>query len=239
MTKVLPTLKPGPRPSNPSALELAIHRYEVECAKFHNKRYACLPQDSKKAEAWIDQAIRDWQHLKVMRRQIVGHVTQQQSLAAYRAAAKNKMIEELYVEEHHPTERLAKHLSAAGEPKPTPEHEAHHIIPGKGRYRQDEIMNVRLNLHAYGIGINDPLNGAWLTNYKKNKEQNWESPNSPGHREIHRYNYETWIISRFMLDTLPEAVFINRLMDVKRRLRTGSHPANIMAKKNTIWSGEA
>ncbi|BCL73874.1 hypothetical protein TUMSATVNIG1_58590 (plasmid) [Vibrio nigripulchritudo] len=77
-------------------------------------------------------------------------------------------------------------------------------------------MNVRLNLHAYGYGISAPLNGVWLINYKKNKPLNWEAPKSPGHREIHRYNYETWIISRFMLDTLLKEVFTNRLIDVKK-----------------------
>lgn len=97
-------------------------------------------------------------------------------------------------------------------------------------------MNIRLNLHAYDYGINDPLNGVWLVNFKKNKPSNWDFPKSPGHREIHRYNYEIWIISKFMLDTLPKEVFTNRLIDVKSRLRTGSHPAQILTAKDTKWT---
>ncbi|WP_224055548.1 hypothetical protein [Vibrio penaeicida] len=41
-------LTPPPRPSNPTPLELAIHRYEQDCAKFHNKRNSTLPEDSTK-----------------------------------------------------------------------------------------------------------------------------------------------------------------------------------------------
>lgn len=227
------------RPSEPSALELAINRYEKECAKFHYQRYPCPTKDKKAIAAWKAEIEKDWQHLKVLRRQIVGHVMQQSDLGSYRTAAQNATVGELYQEDHHPADKLSAHLSAIGEPKPSPEHEPHHIVPGKGRYRQDELMNVRLNLHSHGIGINDPLNGVWLKNFKKNKEKNWESPKSPGHREIHRYNYETWIISKFMLDTLPASVFINRLVDVKRQLKTGEHPANILVKKDVAWKGEA
>ncbi|GLQ72896.1 AHH domain-containing protein [Vibrio penaeicida] len=233
-------LTPPPRPSNPTPLELAIHRYEQDCAKFHNKRNSTLPEDSTKNIEYQEAARQDWQHLKVLRKQIVARVYLQNQLSEYRystqKASDDGDLESLYNEEHHPTDRLAPNLTAIGEPKPTTNHEPHHIIPGKGRYRQDELMNVRLNLHAYGYGINDPLNGVWLVNFKKNKPLNWDSPKSPGHREIHRYNYETWIISKFMLDTLPKEVFTNRLIDVKSRLRTGSHPAQILIAKDTKWT---
>nr|WP_257575291.1 AHH domain-containing protein [Vibrio parahaemolyticus] len=51
------------------------------------------------------------------------------------------------------------------------------------------------------IGINAPQNGVWLMNYAKNVDLNWESPDSPAHRSIHTYNYESWIASKFSLNT--------------------------------------
>ncbi|WP_341849108.1 AHH domain-containing protein [Vibrio parahaemolyticus] len=73
------------------------------------------------------------------------------------------------------------------------------IIPGKGRHRQADIETARINMHR--IGINAPQNGVWLMNYAKNVDLNWESPDSPAHRSIHTYNYESWIASKFSLNT--------------------------------------
>lgn len=91
----------------------------------------------------------------------------QQSLESYRAESEGSSVKELAEEEHHPTEKLAKFLRAAGEPKPTSYHEAHHIVCGKGRYRQRLTYAARLRMHSFGIGINDPTNGVWLRNFEK------------------------------------------------------------------------
>lgn len=129
--------------------------------------------------------------------------------------------EELAREKHHPTKTLRKNLFAAGEPKPSPIHEAHHIIPGKGRYLQYQMMICRLNLHSYGIGIHDPLNGMWLRNYEKNKPDDWATPEASGHRSLHCTEYERWISQKFMNDNVPDHVFVGWLKDVKRQLRYG------------------
>lgn len=65
----------------------------------------------------------------------------------------------MLAEKHHPTKELMKYMRAAGRPKPSAEHTAHHIVSGKGR--TTAMARTRLHLHTVaGVGINDPDNGA-------------------------------------------------------------------------------
>ncbi|TMN86506.1 AHH domain-containing protein, partial [Pseudoalteromonas sp. S558] len=112
---------------------------------------------------------RDYNHFHKDRKRLEHLLIAQQSLESYRAESEGSSVKELAEEEHHPTEKLAKFLRAAGEPKPTSYHEAHHIVCGKGRYRQRLTYAARLRMHSYGIGIKDPTNGEWLRNFEKNK----------------------------------------------------------------------
>ena len=221
------------RPENPSPLEMIIYQYELKACEFHNDRNCRAPanETAKQKAARIAKRDKDWQHLRLERRKIAAHIMYQENLTAYRKSSESKSVRELATENHHPTKMLARNLLAVGEPKPTPIHEAHHIIPGSGKHRKELIIRSRLNLHAFGIGINDPLNGIWLRNFAKNTADDWATPESPAHRPIHTYNYETWIASKFSNDNLPERVFVSRLQTVKRELRTGKHPANILQRK--------
>lgn len=221
------------RPLDPTPLEMIIYLYELKARDFHNARHQAAPKSEtpqQKAERAAKRD-KDWFHLKLERRKIAAHIKQQESLAAYREENKNKSVRELAAEEHHPTKQLVRNLRAAGEPKPTPIHEAHHIIPGSGKHRRELLLKSRLNLHAYGVGINDPVNGIWLRNFAKNTPDDWATPESPAHRPIHTYNYETWISAMFSNDNLPEHVFLSRLQTVKRKLKDGSFPVNILEKK--------
>lgn len=221
------------RPENPSPLEMIIYQYELKASEFHNGRNSTAPakETAKQKAERIAKRDRDWQHLRLERRKIAAHIKMQENLTAYREANKQKSIRELATENHHPTKMLARNLQAVGEPKPTPIHEAHHIIPGAGKHRKQLMIMCRLNLHAFGVGINDPLNGIWLRNFAKNTPDDWATPESPAHRPIHTFKYETWISSQFSNDNLPEAVFLSRLQTVKRRLRDGSHPEDILERK--------
>jgi hypothetical protein len=222
------------RPLDPTPLEMIIYQYELKARDFHNSKNKAtsLSETADQKAQRIAKRDRDWQHLRLQRRTIAAHAMLQESLTTYRKENKSKNVRELLAEKHHPTQKLAKNLRAIGEPQPTPIHEAHHIIPGEGRHRKELVIRSRLNLHAYGIGINDPLNGIWLRNFTKNTPDDWATPESPPHRPIHTYNYETWISSMFSNDNLPEVVFISRLQSVKRKLRDGSFPTNILEKKS-------
>ena len=221
------------RPENPSPLEMVIYQYELKASEFHNGRnkMASANETAKQKADRIAKRDRDWQHLRLERRKIAAHLKMQENLTAYREGNKQKSLSELASESHHPTKMLARNLQAVGEPKPTPMHEPHHIIPGAGKHRKQLMILSRLNLHAFGIGINDPLNGIWLRNFAKNTADDWATPESPAHRPIHTFNYETWISSQFSNDNLPETVFLSRLQTVKRKLRDGTHPENILQRK--------
>ena len=235
------TPKPRPiRPSNPSALELAIYRYECQAAEYHDKKNSVAPNNESKeaCKQRIDALEKDWAHLQHERKKITAQVMLQQDLETYRAENKLKDEDELFEEAHHPTRVLARNLTAVGEPKPSSIHDPHHIIPGKGRFQQVRLVVTRLALHAHGIGINDPLNGAWLPRYKKHKGH-WAGSEAPAHREIHRYNYESWIVNTFSSPMLPEQAMISRLQRVKHKLLHGGYPQKIIEKKGTSWSGQS
>ncbi|MCE9685811.1 AHH domain-containing protein [Shewanella sp. AS16] len=223
------------RPLDPTPLEMIIYQYELKAREFHNtKNKATAHSETEEQMAQrIAKRDRDWQHLRLERRKISAHVMLQENLALYREENSSKTPRELLAEKHHPTKKLSRNLRATGELQPTPIHEAHHIIPGEGRHRKKLVMESRLNLHAYGIGINDPLNGIWLRNFAKNNPDDWATPESPPHRPIHTYNYETWIAAMFSNDNLPETVFLSRLHSVKRKLKDGSFPTNILEKKSS------
>ena len=223
------------RPNNPTSMELAIYRFQVKARKYHINQAALANNKDKLASA---RSERDAKHLDIERATIVSHSkAMENKLIEYRKESKDKNPLELLKEEHHPTNILARNLRAVGEPKPTTFHEAHHIIPGKGRYIQASIIACRLNLHRHGVGINDPLNGIWLRNFKRNKPHDWATEKAPGHREIHRHNYESWITANFSNNRLPDQIFLNRLNKVKRQLRDGTMPEKVMQKKDANWDG--
>lgn len=227
-------LYPHPtRPDNPSALELAIYNYEIKAKDYHNQRIK--KSDNKDVQLKMK---RDFEHLQREKTRITSHVFVQESLNTYRDNNKISELDQLIEEKHHPTDKLASYLTAIGEPKPTTMHEAHHIICGKGKFRQAIMLEARFNLHMHGIGINDPINGAWLINFAKNKEQDWATPNAPSHRKIHRYNYETWIGTTLRPDAQVSKVqFLNKLRNIKIKIKTGNMPAKVLDKKDELWKG--
>jgi len=223
------------RPNNPSILELSIYNFELKAKAFHDQRLNNA--DKEQGAELLEKMKRDYEHLQYEKRRISTHVLLQKDLAAYRASSAEATEDELVNEKHHPTTILAKNLTAVGEPKPTVMHEPHHIICGKGRYQQASMLLARLNLHGYGIGINDPHNGAWLFNFQKNKDQDWATPEAPSHRQLHRHNYETWITRNFSGRNIPMRLFLNRLKTVKVLIKTSNFPANVLGKKDELWKG--
>src|SRR5690606_22694399 len=56
---------------------------------------------------------------------------------------------ELLVEDHHPTGILELFMRAVPNPKPSCQHTAHHIAPGKGKTRF--AYRARVKLHTAGV----------------------------------------------------------------------------------------
>lgn len=221
------------RPANPSSLEMAIYNFELKAKLFHDENNKNNPDSAK-----LKKLTTDYEHLQKEKKRIESVLIAQSALAAYRESNRLASTETLLDEEHHPTDSLAKHLFAVGEPKPTKQHEAHHIISGKGRYNQEAMLRARLNLHMVGVGINDPFNGIWLINFVKNKAHDWATPESPPHRKIHRYNYESWIGGTLGTTTVTsKEQFLNKLRNVKIKIRIGLIPSKVFEKKDELWKG--
>ncbi|WP_250460300.1 AHH domain-containing protein [Microbulbifer litoralis] len=230
---------PNAPPKAPSPLELAIYQFEQKCQEYHLGKAKAAPNDETPEQAKARNAAfhRDWEHLQSERTRIVALTQIQAELEQYRESNKSKSAREMSKEAHHPTDDLAKYLAAVAEPKPSPYHDAHHVIPGKGRWLQDRIANARLNMHLHGIGVSDPKNGAWLPRNIEHKGH-WATPKAPAHKEIHRYNYETWISVKFERDGLPKIAFEAELRDIKMKLKYGGYPPEITMPKDSSWRGE-
>ncbi|HDY7701658.1 TPA: AHH domain-containing protein [Vibrio vulnificus] len=234
--------KKSNRPSKASAAELAFDRFDLLIADFYNK-YRVSPPKGETAEQRAKRLYhekRDYEFLKLKRRELIAHGQVrdlENKLQKYNDENLKKTTAQLLQERHHPTDRLSNNLTAAGEPKPTRSHEAHHIIPGKGQYRQADMEAARTNMHLHRIGINAPQNGVWLMNYAKNVGLNWESSESPAHRSLHTYNYETWISSKFSAAIPNKRLFESTLLQVKMHLKKGTYPKAILEGKNEDWRG--
>ena len=233
-----PPVIPKPRPSNPTLLELAIHRFEHQARVYHHKKAQIAVASGCKEQIAAQRADldRDWQHLQRERIRISMQAQLQVGLEEYRSNAKAKTVAELAKEPHHPTTQLTRNLTAIGDPKPSPDHDPHHIIMGKGRWQPLEMVKARLALHMHKIGINDPINGVWLPRKKADKGH-WATPLAPSHKEIHSYNYETWISRHFGARNLNEAQLRLKLRDIKYQLENGGYALEITAPKDAKWNG--
>jgi len=223
------------RPQNPSALEMAIYNFELKAKSYFDEK-----QKENPDEALLKKLTADYTHLQNEKKRIESIVIAQSFLEAYREDCDSSTAENLSKEAHHPTDKISRFLTAIGEPKPTENHEAHHIILGKGRFNPIAIYRARLNLHLLGIGINDPINGTWLINFEKNKKFDWATEKAPAHRKLHRHNYESWIGSTLgyvLGKEMDKDKFINKLRAVKVKIKTGTLPSKIFEPKDELWKG--
>lgn len=221
------------RKQDPTALELAIYNFELKAKAYYDKKMKSDNSTELKNRLKID-----YKHLQLEKKRIESIGVAQSYLEKYREESNQSDLSTLSKESHHPTKKLATFLFAIGEPKPTPAHEAHHIIPGKGRFDIRAILAARLNLHLAGVGINDPFNGTWLINFLHNKEFDWATPDAPPHRKIHRRNYETWIGRTLgQQNNNNKAKFINSLRVVKTHIKTGTLPQQIFEPNTELWKG--
>jgi A nuclease family of the HNH/ENDO VII superfamily with conserved AHH len=228
---------PNSPPKSPCPLELAIYQFEQKAKGYHQLKTNSCDNLSANKRAELDNQLEcNLRHLKSERERISILSKLQANLESYRKSSTKSDAVGLLKEKHHPTDKLANHLRAVGEPRPGLKHDAHHIIPGKGRWQQKPLIAARLNLHFHGVGIHDPLNGVWLPRNREDKGH-WATPKAPAHKEIHRYNYETWISRKFSVTNLSKGAFIASLRDIKRLLKYGGYDAKITAKKDPNWVG--
>jgi hypothetical protein len=76
-----------------------------------------------------------------------------------------------------------------------------------------------------------------LINFIKNKDQDWATSEAPAHRQIHRHNYESWVVANFSGDDIPKPLFLNRLKNMKVLIKTSNFPAKVLGTKDELWKG--
>lgn len=219
-------------------LERSIVEYERKANAYYTKKNIRpvdeTPEEKGKREKeWADALT----HLKNERHRIRTLARVESQLEVYRQQGRRAAEQDplaLLDEPHHPTKALAENMRADGRAKPSERHSPHHIVQGKGR--QAATADVRLQLHLYGIRINDPDNGVWLPRHKTDKGH-WSMPNAPAHSEIHTYNYETWVHNLITLVDSEETIRA-QLIRIRTLLRDGRQPMMVTAKKDTAWRGQ-
>lgn len=172
--------------SKVSLFEMAVQQYE-KLAEQHFKCEKELGASSEnvraKRKAQLDLAKK--------------HLNQQRVVAqcmATEGSRKERALlrKELQMESHHPTILLAKFMLVSNKPKPSSQHAAHHIVPGKGKTKFAYL--ARVHMLTQGVRINDPDNGVWLPMYKK-YVPHWSMPKAKSHLEYHTEKYE-YLVSR-------------------------------------------
>lgn len=216
-------------PHEMTPLEVAIAQFEKQAKAYYSKKQPAPTETPAKRLTREKELASALAHLKNERKRVLVLAQIQARLEAYQGWGRQKAAEnpfELLEERHHPTTVLAHNMRADGRPQPS-----HHIVQGKGKHPR--TTDVRLNLHLYGIRINDPDNGAWMPKTKADRGH-WSMPSAPAHAEIHTFNYETWI--SFLLGSLEgEEVIRAALVRIRCLLRDGKQPKQVTAKKDASW----
>ncbi len=228
-----------------SPLDAAIHNYERQARQYHQKRKIKAgqnetPEERNRREEDLKKALH---HLEQERRLASVMVEVQSKLNLYREEyhsknARNRTDEKRFLqamkdERHHPSYALAKFLRADGRPQPSPNHTAHHIIPGKGK--TDFAARARINLHTFDIRINDPVNGMWIVRRRREKGH-WSMPDAKSHSEIHTHNYERWIFFN-TISSHNEQMLRASLLRIRLLLESGKQPAKVTMPPDNDWNG--
>ncbi len=166
----------------------------------------------------------DWNHLKVLSQV-------QKGLVEYEAQGRGMSFEQL-INEVHDSSRLAKHMGANSDPRPSQHCDCHAIIAGK----DPRAVPMRALLAWLKVRVDHPVNGAWLPHNTAAK------PHMPRHlskavphSRIHRNGYYRW------LGTLIDQVRItddkslaNTLREIRFKLETSSFPSYVMLRADQL-----
>lgn len=141
----------------------------------------------------------------------------------------------LMKEAHHPIDILDSNMRAQGRPKPSPNHTAHHVAPGRGW--TENANRARVRMHLYGLGINDGDNGAYMLKAKQFKPHHWFAPHAQAHKEIHTQNYELWVWHKIQKANSEADLRLN-LRTIGNMLETGAQPKAVRYPPLQQWVEE-
>ncbi len=166
----------------------------------------------------------DWNHLKVIS-QI------QQGLVAYEAKGRGMSFEQL-IRSEHDSSRLARHMAANGDPRPSKHCDCHAIIAGK----DPRSVPMRAIMAWVKMRIDFPLNGAWLPhNTAAKPHMPRKLSNAVPHSRIHRNGYYRWlgtVIDQSLIKD--DKSLANALRTIRFKLETSSFPSYVMLRADQL-----
>lgn len=228
---------PSALPKSATALSVAVYEYQQKADKYHQKALKIKTASKDIKETLEKEWVEARQYLDELRKKVLSLADMEDHLASYRnefsILDSEQRLAKMRAEKHHPTTVLRDNLIRDSDPPPSERHVPHHIVMGKGRWQKRAMMIVRLRLFDAGIRINDSRNGVWL---HPDKADHWANADSPIHNPLHGYNYETWIIANMKIG-LTDAMFEQKLKEVKGKLKFGGYPDKILEAKDASWSG--
>ena len=149
----------------------------------------------------------------------------QQGLAKYRLTAGQMSIDQLETEKHS-SERMARHMIAAGKVKRHLCH-AHAIVSGG----HDEALDIRGLLAFLKLRIDDPDNGCWLPSNTASRPQS-SYPRGVPHSRIHRWNYYFWLKTKLNMVRIKDIEALrSQLRLIENQLQVSTMPDFVMMKK--------
>lgn len=186
-----------------SLLDIALDNYDIQASRYYKQlneleKSPTNVRDERKKALEVTK-----RHLEGQRMTSEAMASVQAKLDTYREEGRQLVSirgdtgiqgrRKLQDEKHHPTYKLGRYMLADGKPKPSPQHAAHHIVPGKGR--TPEAYLARTHMHIRGIRINDPDNGVWLPRARQ-FTPHWSMPQAPAHLQCHTNEYEYKVSQR-------------------------------------------
>ena len=189
-----------------SRIDTSIDQYKKQVDKYYKdfNEAQNAPKDVKEARKKKVEAAHEWleheRRLLEVKVDVLAQLQlyQEQGRKATKGGRSEVAIkqEALLGDKHHQSGgavELEKYMRAVPVPKPSGDHTAHHIVPGKGKTL--DANRARVRMHLFGIRINDPDNGVWLPRYARHTPH-WSMPDSKGHLEYHTEGYESWVLKK-------------------------------------------
>lgn len=166
----------------------------------------------------------EFNHLKVLSQV-------QQGLVAYEAQGRGMTFEQL-INEEHDSSRLARHMAANGDPRPSQHCDCHAIIAGK----DPRAVPMRGIMAWVKMRIDFPLNGAWLPhNTAAKPKMPRHLSNAVPHSRIHRNGYYQWLGTLIDQSRIKDDKSLAQtLRDIRFKLETCSFPSYVMLRADQL-----
>lgn len=166
----------------------------------------------------------DFNHLK--------NISQvQQGLVTYEAQGKGMTFEQL-INEAHDSSRLARHMAANGDPRPSQHCDCHAIIAGK----DPRAIPMRGIMAWVKMRIDFPANGAWLPHNTAAKPQMPRHlSNAVPHSRIHRKGYYQWLGTLIDQSRIKDDKSLAlALREIRFKLETCTFPSFVMLRADQL-----